>query len=214
MYPPSFADIPSVTGFVKAKSLDQFPIAIGRESEQQLYSDFDHIVMCTMDWLQTLTTREQKAFMNDFMQGCLICGSYEHYVTNMMAAFAELGISKISQCSRKDMKQIDDSNKQADCKEDLLYTEKAQDLLKKLREDCPDLPEYVRQGVARMWAAGCIPEGRPSKPLTGAERRRLKKFMPIEHGSLPKPCVKPVTDFYGNITVTDKPLDMPMIAEA
>ena len=206
LYPPKFADIDKVRDFMTPRRLHKFLFTFTNESEALLRSDYDHVIMTTLDWLQQQPPAQQKKFMQEFACSCLTCPTFEYYVTGMMAGLAELNIT-----SNNNMKE--DAKKEEVKTEDLLYSEKGQDLLKKLREDCPDLPDYVRQGVARMWVAGCIPEEkRNNKPLTGTEKRRLKKFMPIDLKELPKPDTKPRTDYYGNIEVTDNPVEMPMIA--
>ena len=223
LYPPKFADIDKVRDFMTPRMLDKFSFAFTPESEMLLQSDYDHVIMTTLDWLQQQPTAQQKKFMQEFACSCLTCPTFEYYVTGMMAGLSELNITlnnhkmkEIDCASRNEAKPrpegVPHAKKEELKNEDLLYSEKGQDLLKKLREDCPDLPDYVRQGVARMYAAGCIPEEkRNNKPLTGAEKRRLKKFMPIVSKELPKPDTKPRTDYYGNIEVTDKPVEMPMI---
>ena len=92
---------------------------------------------------------------------------------------------------------------------DLLYTEKAQDLLAKLNQDLPDMPNAIKEGVARMYAAGVIPKDQdPKKPLTGAEKRKLKKYSTIDAKTMPKPVRMPDESIVGNIEVTEKPAEL------
>lgn len=206
-----------VLEYVERHKLDKPIIAF--DSEKEMNAEHEYVCMLTFDHLQTQSVKEQRAFANQFLGQYLSqrwWHSYEPYLLGMLDVFYTLGfVQHSNRKTYRKCKKLMVESERPEKHTDLLDTEKAQDMLQKLRQDCPDLHDSVRQSVARMWAAGCIPEEKSSKkPLTGSEKRKLKAMMPIDTKSLPRPQELPAQDYHGFIEISDKAPELPFVKGA
>ena len=209
---PMYVNCPKVLDYVETHRLHK-PMVIF-DFQKEINAEHEYVCMLSLDHLQTQSSKDQRSFANQFFQHYISrkwWDSYQPYLSGMLDVFQTLGLVQTTsnKTYRKSRKYMIDSERPQHL--DLLDTEKAQNLLQKLRQDCPDLHDSVRQGVARLWAAGCIPEEKSSnKPLTGSEKRRLKAMMPIDSKSLPKPKELPPQDYHGLIEISDEAPDLPL----
>ena len=182
--------------------------------QKEIMAEHEYVCMLSLNHLQTQSPKDQRDFANQFFQHYIArhwWDSYEPYFLGMLEVFQTLGlVQSNSRKTYRKCKKLMVASERPEKHTDLLDTEKAQDMLNKLRQDCPDLHDSVRQGVARMWAAGCIPE-ESKKPLTGSEKRKLKAMMPIDSKSLPKPKELPPQDYHGLIEISDKAREQSML---
>lgn len=199
-----------VLDYVERHKLDKPIIAF--DGEKEMNAEHEYVCMLTFDHLQTQSVKEQRAFANQFLGQYLSqrwWHSYEPYLLGMLDVFYTLGfVQHTNRKTYRKCKKLMVESERPEKQTDLLDSEKAQDMLAKLRQDLPEMHDSIRQGIARMWAAGCIPE-ESKKPLTGSEKRRLKAMMPIDSKSLPKPKELPPQDFYGAIEISDTAPELP-----
>lgn len=195
-----FVPCPLIRSYVVNHQLHKFNIPLTDAARQELEVEYDHVVMLSAGWLYRQKDNDQRKFLQQFLMSRIANPAFEYYTSQMASLLSQLPRFQVQ---KKVYSGDTMSNNEL---VDLLYTEKAQDLLAKLNQDLPDMPLTIKEGVARMWAAGVIPKDQdPKKPLTGSEKRKLKKYSTIDAKTMPKPVKTPDENIVGNVEINEKP---------